>query len=301
MILSVSRRTDIPGFYSDWFLNRLKEGFAITKNPMNPSQISRIVLNPNEIDCIVFWTKDPMNMMDKLPLIDDMGYQYYFQFTLTPYGKDIERKLREKKEIVKTFQQLSSFLGNNRVLWRYDPILLNNELTYHYHISQFTSLCKELQGFTKLCTISFVDFYSKLKKPVRDRFIHEMNEEQMHQLARSFSEIAKTYEIDLKACCEDLDLTRDGVKPASCIDKDLIELVCGRSIKAKKDKSQRPYCGCVQSIDIGIYNTCSHGCIYCYANHSDTSIDKNVQMHDPASPILLGSIPKDTVIKDRKQ
>jgi hypothetical protein len=128
MILSASRRTDIPCYYSEWFMNRLKEGYVLTKNPMNPAQVSRLTLSPDTVDCIVFWTKDPLPLLDKLPILDDLGYHYYFQFTLTPYGKDIERGLRDKKGIISTFRQLSSYLGKDRVIWRYDPIIINDEL-----------------------------------------------------------------------------------------------------------------------------------------------------------------------------
>ncbi len=299
MILSASRRTDIPGYYSEWFINRLKEGYLLTKNPMNPSQVSRIMLSPEIIDCIIFWTKDPIRMLDQLPQLDVMRYHYYFQFTLTPYGTDIEKRLRDKKDIMKTFQQLSTILGQDRVLWRYDPILLNDELTIDYHILRFTEYCKELQGYTKICTISFVDRYSKLNKPVTDRVIQDITEDQMHQLAYRFSEIGKEFDIELRACCEKLDFTEDGIRPAACIDKDIIERISGRTINKKKDRNQRSDCGCMQSVDVGIYNTCKNGCIYCYANHSEASIQNNFQAHNPGSNILIGSVDKNLKIKDR--
>src|SRR5665647_2342080 len=116
MILSASRRTDIPAYYSEWFMNRLQSGYVLTRNPMNHAQISKITLSPDVVDCTVFWTKDPVNMLGKLPLLDKMGYKYYFQFTLTPYGKDIERSLRDKSLIIETFIHLSKIIGKDRVL-----------------------------------------------------------------------------------------------------------------------------------------------------------------------------------------
>lgn len=124
MILSASRRTDIPCYYSEWFINRLKAGYVFTRNPMNHAQISRINLSPDIVDCIVFWTKDPANMLDRLHILDEIGYKYYFQFTLTPYGKEIECSLREKSQIIETFIKLSETIGKDKVLWRYDPIIL---------------------------------------------------------------------------------------------------------------------------------------------------------------------------------
>lgn len=299
MILSASRRTDIPGYYSEWLMNRLREGYASYRNPMNHAQISKVLLTPDKVDCIVFWTKDPFHMMARLEELDTLGYHYYFQFTLTPYGlpygdtflgKEIEPHLRDKKEIIQTFQNLSEQLGKERVLWRYDPIILNDTITMQYHLELFQYLCDKLSGYTEPCTISFVDMYSKLSNKLKVQTLSEIKEEQMHSLASAFTEIAKPYRISLRACCEAIDLSTDGVLPASCIDLKTVERVCGHSITLKKDKHQRAHCGCMQSVDIGAYNTCRNGCIYCYANHSMTSINKNCEKHDPASPIMIGSL-----------
>lgn len=290
MILSVSRRTDIPCYYSEWFMNRLKAGYVMTKNPMNPSQVRRIDLSPQLIDCIVFWTKDPLNIMDKLPQLDAMGYHYYFQFTLTPYGKDIEGNLRGKDEIAETFRQLSLRIGKDKVLWRYDPIILNNEITAEYHRENFEQLCCKLHGYTNTCTISFADIYKKLSRNVKEHILRPIAEEQMHELAAIFSGIGNRYEIKLRACCENVDLSDDGILQASCIDKEIVEQICGHEIMANRDISQRLGCGCYQSVDVGVYNTCRNGCVYCYANHSDASIDKNMSLHNPNSDILIGTI-----------
>jgi hypothetical protein len=231
-------------------------------------------------------------MMDKLPVIDSMGYHYYFQFTLTPYGRDLERNLREKNEIVSTFQRLSRYLNKDRVIWRYDPILLNNDLTIDYHTDRFKELCRELVGYTDICIISFVDIYGKLSKQVKNNFVKNITEDEMHRLAYIFFEIAKDFGIELRACCEVADLSMEGVKPAACIDKNIVEQVCGHTVLLKKDKNQRSECGCVQSVDIGVYNTCKNGCVYCYANHSDVSIQNNYLKHNPNSNILIGEVEK---------
>ncbi len=299
MILSASRRTDIPGYYSEWLMNRLREGFAYYRNPMNSAQVCKVLLTPENIDCIVFWTKDPAPMLDKLTELDALGFHYYFQFTITSYGlpyqgsalgQYLEPNLREKRKIIQTFQLLSERLGKDRVLWRYDPIILNDTLTREYHLEQFKTLCRELSGYTGLCTISFADVYRKLNHTVKEQILREVSPEQMHSLAAALSETAKPFNISLRACCETVDLTKDGVLPASCIDRETIEKVSGRTIAAGKDKNQRPHCGCIKSIDIGAYNTCRNGCIYCYANHSIASIDRNRSRHDPASEIMIGDL-----------
>ncbi len=300
MILSVSRRTDIPSYYSEWFMNRLKSGCVIIKNPMNPSQMSRVALTPETIDCIVFWTKDPVNMMDKLLQLDQMGYPYYFQYTLTPYDKNIERNLRGKGEIIKTFQELSARIGKGRVIWRYDPILINDRYSIAYHRNEFEKLCKQLSGATEQCIISFVDIYQKLNKSVKETILRNITEEEMREVAAEFVTIGRNYHIKLSACCEKLDLSGEGVHASACIDKDLIERISGKRLIVKKDKNQRLGCGCVQSIDVGIYNTCKHGCVYCYANHSDASIQKNYLLHQPEADIMIGKVTESDHIKDRK-
>ena len=300
MILSASRRTDIPSYYSEWFRNRLKAGYVLTRNPMNSKQVSRIELSPEVIDCIVFWTKDPLPMLDKLTQIDAMGYHYYFQFTLTTYGKEIEHNLRDKKDIIKTFQTLSNIIGKDRVIWRYDPILINDDVTAQYHQENFSKLCRELKGYTQTCMISFIDIYTKLSKSVNGKVLRSATEEEIERLSNSFSEIGNEYGIKLKACCEPYDLSRFDIGKVACVDRELVERLCGHAIEAKPDKNQRTGCGCVQSVDIGVYNTCKHGCIYCYANHSNVSIDKNFYRHDPNSDILIGSVGTEEKVKLRK-
>lgn len=299
MILSASRRTDIPCFYSEWFVDRLRAGYVLTTNPMNPHQVSRIYLTPEKIDCIVFWTKDPANILEKLPVIDALGYQYYFQFTLTPYGKELETNLRDKKEMIATFQKLSVRIGREKVLWRYDPIIINDTLTIDYHLTHYRKLCQELQEYTDICTISFVDGYRKLNKMIHNKLLYEISEAQMYQIAAAFSGIAKEYGIELRACCEQLDFSKDGILPAACIDRQIVERITGHSIPVKKDKNQRAGCGCLQSVDIGVYNTCRNGCVYCYANYSQGTVERNIRMHNPNSELLIGTIATNSIIKDR--
>lgn len=300
MIISASRRTDIPSYYSEWLLNRFREGFVLTRNPMNHGQISRVPLSLQLIDCIVFWTKDPGNILERLQELDRMGYPYYFQFTITPYGRDMERNLRDKKDIVDTFITLSKRLGRERVLWRYDPVILNEILTLDYHRHEFEKLCRQLCGYTDVCTISFVDLYPKLSRVVKDGLLRDIQEEEMLQLAEFFCETGKKYGIEIRACSEKTDLSSCGIRPAACIDRELVQKICGYPLSVKPDKNQRPGCGCIQSIDIGAYNTCGNGCIYCYANFSENLVSKNMEGHDPKSDILIGTVGPGEIVKERK-
>lgn len=296
MILSASRRTDIPCWYSDWFINRLKAGFVLVRNPMNAKQISRIALSPETVDCIVFWTKDFQNMMDKLPLLDEMGYRYYVQFTVTPYGPLIEKGLRPKEDILQTFDALSEKIGRYRVLWRYDPILLTDLYNVRYHKKQFAGLCERLCASTKSVTLSFVDFYQKqgIKQPYR-----APNDEETAQLSQSLAQTARRYGITPKACCERPELAAYGIEKASCIDKEVIERICGAKLGLSPDKNQRPGCGCYESADIGLYGTCQNGCIYCYANRGAQTARRRFMEHDPHGALLYGKVRDGDVIKDR--
>ena len=155
MILSVSRRTDIPAFYSEWFFNRIKEGFVYVRNPLNIHLVSRISLDPKLIDCIVFWSKNPKPMLKRLDELKD--YMYYFQFTINPYNEYLENRVPKKQQIIDTFHKLSSAIGPQRTIWRYDPILLTNDIDINYHVTYFEEIAKRLYGYTNTCVISFVD------------------------------------------------------------------------------------------------------------------------------------------------
>ncbi|MCO1600187.1 DUF1848 domain-containing protein [Desulfosporosinus nitroreducens] len=296
MIVSASRRTDIPCYYSEWFINRLKAGFIVTRNPRNNAQISCLPLNPEVVDCLVFWTKDAENILSSLKLIDEMGYKYYFQFTLTPYDRTIEQNLRDKLSIEDTFIELSQQIGKERVLWRYDPIVLNAMLTIDYHKLKFERLCQKLAPFTESVTISFVQVYRKLKTSL----IREITDEEKAELAGFIGKTAKAYGLTAKACSEKTDLTLYGIEKASCIDRSMLEKVCGCGLNISPDKNQRHGCGCMESIDIGAYNTCPNGCVYCYANNSPDTTLWRYNSHKLEGQILIGSIAEGEKITDRK-
>jgi DNA repair photolyase len=264
-------------------MNRLNAGYLLTRNPFNPSQIKRIELSPALIDCIVFWTKNPAPMLRHLDEVDALGYRYYFQFTLTPYDKDLERNLPDKEEVIHAFCELGERFGRERLFWRYDPIILNNTLTIQYHVEHFKQLCERLSPYTNSVTISFVDLYRKLKTPL----IREILPREIEQLSKAFSEIAARYNLPIRACCEKTDLTPYGIAPASCIDRLTIESLCSHAISSKADKNQRPGCGCITAVDLGAYNTCKNGCVYCYANYSDASVNANCRKHNPQGEFLI--------------
>lgn len=299
MILSVSRRTDIPAYYSEWFFNRVKEGFLCVRNPMNIHQVSRIDISHELVDCIVFWTKNASPMMDKLDELS--AYNYYFQYTITGYGKDIEANVPDKKKVIlPNFRALSEKIGANRVIWRYDPIIFSKRYPPEYHIRAFGEIAKELRGYTKKCVISFVDIYAKNMKNIAKACAYDFPPEQLKEFAGKLAAIAKENGMATASCAEKIDLQECGIEHNCCIDKKLIEEITGTTLKVGKDKVQREECGCVASMEVGSYNTCLHGCIYCYANYSPESVKKNCAKYDPKSPILCDTAGEDDKITERK-
>ena len=299
MIVSVSRRTDIPAFYPDWFFRRLEEKFVYVRNPMNPRQVSELRLDRDSVDCFVFWTKNPGPMMDRLAMLDDMGYPYYFQFTLTAYGTDLEPGVPDKDEMIKVFRRLSRRIGQERVVWRYDPVLLGGNYTIQYHMEWFEKMCRALCGYTGSCVISFLDMYSRIKKNMEYLGVLLLGQEDIRLLASVLGPIAARYGIKISTCSEEMNLEEYGIENGKCIDDRLITSITGHQLDVKKDDTQRASCGCVKSVDIGTYHTCAHFCRYCYANLSPRQVEENRRQHDPDSPFLIGSLRGDEKITPR--
>jgi hypothetical protein len=224
-------------------------------------------------------------MIDKLYCIKD--YPYYFQFTLNSYGRDIETNLPGREKIIDTFVRLAEQIGPERVIWRYDPILLNNKYTITYHVENFGETARKLNGYAKKITFSFIDFYKKINKNIKHLDIKDISPEDKNIIAENLSNIAKEHNFAIDTCAEDIDFSKYGILHARCIDDRLISKMIACKFQADKDKNQRLECGCVSSIDIGAYNSCSNGCLYCYANYSQNSADENIKKHNPLSPILI--------------
>lgn len=282
MILSASRRTDIPAFYPQWLMNRLRAGEVLVPAVRNPRQYRRIVLSPEVIDCIVFWTKNPMPLMPALPVIQDMGYPFYIQFTLTGYGKDIEPSLPDKAELAGALIELGKTFGPQAVVWRYDPILIDEYHTAVWHIQKFQDLCGRLAGYTDRCVISFIDLYAKLKGRFR-----ALTQPEITMLAAAFSDAAAACGLPLYTCAEEVDLSSFGIRHGACIDPDLAQWAAGVPLRLRKEPG-RAVCHCAQSVDIGVYNTCGHGCAYCYANQDGRRAAAYARQLDPAAPSIAG-------------
>lgn len=298
MILSVSRRTDIPAFYAEWFMERLRQKYVLVRNPFNIHSISRIPLSPENVDAIVFWTKNSKPIHKYLDEIDKLGYKYYFQYTITPYKNDLEEKVQDKKEIVETFQTLSKKIGSEKVILRYDPVILSDKYTIDFHKKAFARLCDLLAPYTKKIVFSFLDDYKKISKNIKQLNIKEISAEEMYIMAEYFAETADKYNLKIESCAEQIDLERFGINHGKCIDNELIEKITGYKLSVGRD-NQRNACGCIKCIDIGEYNTCMHKCLYCYANINKDTAFKNYKLHNKFSPLLIGDVDtlKDKIIE----
>ncbi len=297
MIISASRRTDIPAFYAKWFFNRIKQGYVLVPNPFNPQMISRVSLDPQVVDCIVFWTKNPAPMIPRLDELQD--YKYYFQFTLNPYGEDIEVNLPSIAVRIETFKRLSDKIGKEKVIWRYDPVLTNEKYDVDFHREAFSRLAEALKDHTEKCMIGFIDHYSHIRHAMGRHGIKPLERQKIDHMAVSFREMIDRLPISLDTCTVKVDLRPLGIPSGACIDKELVERITGYPISARKDRNQRDICNCIESIDIGTYESCLNGCVYCYAIKRTNMVQSNRQKHDADSPLLIGNIGEGDVVKER--
>ncbi|UFS72492.1 DUF1848 domain-containing protein [Geomonas sp. RF6] len=290
-IVSASRRTDLPAFFSVWFMARVREGYFVRVNPFNTKQQKRVSLAPNDVDAIVFWSKNPRPLMPYLGELDQRGYNYYFQFTLNPYTSFWEPHLPSLSERVASFAKLADCLGSSRVVWRYDPVIVSSVTPAAWHLERFSQLAGELHNKTERVVLSFLDSYgkvnSRLQRLHRDNQItvHDITaddrKDELRDLALGFKEIADRWGLEVLSCAEGDLLDGTGIGRGSCIDGKLIKKLFGIERPLPKDKSQRPECLCAESVDMGMYNTCSFQCAYCYANLSEAKIRANLAKHDP--------------------
>lgn len=300
MILNTGNRTDIPAYYSPWFYNRVRDGYVLVRNPYYPQQVTRYRLTPDVVDCLCFCTKNPDPMLERLEELRPFNQLWFV--TITPYGKDIEPNVPEKRRVMESFKSLSTLVGAERIIWRYDPIFIAENLGYSvdFHIQSFEVMAAELQEYTGTCIISFIDLYAKTKRNFPG--VKEVAGEQREQLGEAFSQIAQRYGLSIKSCCEGIALQKYGIDPSGCMTKEVIEQAIQSPLDLAGQLSRaRQECGCLLGSDIGAYNTCGHGCLYCYANYDQETVRENRKRHDPESPFLVGGHEAYDEIKDARQ
>ena len=295
MILFASGRTDIPAFYSKWFINRVKAGFVDVRNPFNQNLVSRI--NFSDVDLIMFCSKNPLPMIDKLKMLK---VPVLFHVTITPYSKDVEPNIPDKRLIIEGIKKLSLVLGIDNVVLRYDPIFLSDKYNVDYHIRAFDKLCKNLNGYVNKIIVSFMDEYKNVRINKDILKYRTFTREDYKKIGEAFSKSAMDNGMSVQTCFEDEDLTEYGFVKGECLSHELAYILTGKKFKSSNVRKEKK-CECVQMVDIGDYNSCMHMCKYCYANYDEKAVSSNFKMHDDNSSLLIGSIQSDDVIKVRKK
>ena len=293
MILNTGTRTDIPAFFHKWFLNRVSEGFVYSKNPYN-NEIYKYEINPKVTDCICFCSKNPKPLVKYLDEISQ--YNQYWFITVNPYGKDIEVNVPDYKRVIKTFRDVSETLNVDAIAWRYDPIFITEKYNLDFHIDKFEEMASQLCEYTSDCTISFIDMYQKVLRNFSD--VREVTEEEQLIIGENFSKIAQKYSLKMKTCVEGTLLDQFGFDSSGCMTKQVLEKAIGNTLNIPKGKYRNRQCNCLMGRDIGAYNTCLHGCKYCYANSNMKLVKRNQKLHDPDSPLLIGDVKESDVVKE---
>ena len=293
MILNVSGRTDIVAFYTPWFMNRYKEGYLDVRNPFNSKLVSRI--NFSNVDLILFCTKNPLPIIDRIKEIDK---PIIFHVTLTPYKKDIEPYVIDKRLVIEGIKRLSGILGSDNVVVRYDPIFLSDSYNLMYHIRAFDKMCKLLKGYVKKVVVSFLDDYKNVRYNMRYLRLRAFTEEDYKQIGLNFSRSALENGMSVQTCFEERNLVNYGFTRGECLSRSLAEKITGKKPKKWKARGKKG-CNCAEMVDVGVYNTCKHFCKYCYANYDEKMVNDNTLRHDVNSSLLIGRIDIDDVIKPR--
>jgi len=295
MIINTGGRTDTVQYYTEWLLRRFSEGYVLSRNPMFPSKVNRYELTPDKVDCVVFCSKNYKPILPRLHEITDR-FNTYFHYTITAYGKDIEPNVPSIDESIETLVRLSEIVGTKRIAWRYDPVLLTEKYTIKRHLETFEYMSEKLAPYIDRCIFSFVEMYKKLQYNMPE--LIPLTENDMKILANGLGSIAKKYRIFIQTCGTNGDFSEYGIHSSGCMTLDILGKANGVEFRELKHKGMRQGCHCIESRDIGAYDTCMNGCKYCYANKNPQKAFENYKYHDSASPLLLGDLkPDDTVIQ----
>jgi len=300
MIIQTGMRTDIPAFYSEWLVNRIKEGYVLVRNPYNPGQVTRYSLSPHVVDLIAFCTKNPAPMLSHMDVLKPYG-QYWF-VTITPYGRDIEPNVPDKGKVMEDFKRLSDLVGVDSMGWRYDPIFVDDRHSAEWHISEFEKMAKTLSGYTRSCVISFIDIYKKVERNFPDA--GEVSKPDRLTIGKAFVRIAAQYGMTIRPCAEGDELAPYGADCSGCMTVQTFETALHSRLDVPKRKTNQRNgkCACLLGVDIGAYDTCGHLCRYCYANANASLVRENMKRHNPSSPFLLGdSMPGDVIHEARQK
>lgn len=293
MILNTGARTDTAQYFSEWLFRRFEEGFVYSRNPLFPHKVTRYELSPDKIDAVLFCSKNYAPILPRLREIADQ-YRTYFHYTVTAYGKDIEPGVPSVDESIQTLAALEKIVGKEKIAWRYDPVLLTKTYTVERHLDTFAYMAEKLAPHIDRCIFSFVEMYKKLQINMPE--LIPLSQADKDRLAEGLGKTAAKYGIRLQTCGTNGDFSRYGIHPSGCATLEILGKANGCEFKTLKHKGQREGCHCIESRDIGAYDTCLNGCKYCYANKSPEKARQNYRLHDPFSPLLLGRLEKDDIV-----
>ena len=316
MVLNTGMRTDIPAYYSEWFMNRIREGFVLTRNPYNPLQVTRYCLDPQVVDILAFGTKNPAPL---LPYLEELSaFRTYWFVTMNPYGPELEPNVPDWREVAASIRALSARFGAKAVSWRISPIIVNDQYPWDWHIARFAEMADALDGAVETCMIAFLDLYEKTRRNFPEG--RPVTRAEMAEIGQVFVPVARRHGIRLIGCYQDRDLAAYGVDVSGCMthhalehvgdfrltipksQKSVQKMMCSSaSITEAENREFQEHGGCILGRDIGEYNTCPHGCRYCYANYDKQVVMANYRRHDPKSPYLIGGPMPGEVIHDADQ
>lgn len=298
MIINTGGRTDTVQYYSEWLLNRFREGFVYSRNPFYPFKVTKYELKPDKVDCVVFCSKNYEPILERLHEISDKFNTYFF-YTITAYDKDIEPRVPSIENSIQTLLKLEKIVGAKRIAWRYDPVLLTDKYTIDYHFQTFENMAKQLSGHIDRCIFSFVEMYKKLEVNMPE--ISAVTDEEKLILAQGLGKISQEYNISIQTCATNGDYTMFGVNPSGCMTLDILSNANDVKFRKLKHNGMRQNCHCIETRDIGAYDTCPNGCRYCYANSSPKKAFENYKLHYKNSPILFGKILPTDIIQQGNQ
>ena len=299
MILNTGGRTDTVQYYSEWLLNRFREGYVLSRNPLFPEIVNRIELNPETIDVVVFCSKDYSPILPRLHEISDR-FNCYYHYTITAYGTDIEPRVPSIEDSIRTLKALAAQVGPEKIAWRYDPVLLTEKYTIERHLETFDRMARELTPYVDRCIFSFVEMYKKLEVNMPE--LLPVNEEDKLTLAENLGAIAQRYSLWLQTCATRTDYEQFGIHRSGCMTTEIFSQALGIEFKKTPHKGNRLGCACMESRGLGDYNSCPNGCRYCYANKDHAKAQQNYLTHNPDSPLLLGNIqPGDKIVPSRQE
>jgi hypothetical protein len=298
MIINTGGRTDTVQYFTPWLLKRFAEGYVYSRNPLFQNKVTRYELTPDKVDCVQFCSKNYEPILEHLqPIIS--RFPTYFHYTITAYGKDVEPGVPTIEKSMETLKKLSAIVGRQRLAWRYDPVLLTNKYTIDRHLETFERMAKELTPYVDRCIFSFVEMYKKVEVNMPE--LIPLSVEDMDNLAQGLGEIAVKYGLYMQTCGNNGDFSRFGIHSSGCMTLDMIGQANDIEFRNLKHKGMRQGCGCIETRDIGAYDTCLNGCKYCYANKRPQKAVENYKDHDPDSPLLLGHLKDTDVIQQGAQ